>query len=98
MNDLIYVVVKLQAKAGKEEGLRKLIEPIVEPTRLEKGCRRYELLQDRANPAVLMIQEEWETEAALSTHLALPHLQKVFAALPELVAAPPEIARYKKLI
>jgi folate-binding Fe-S cluster repair protein YgfZ len=29
--------------------------------------------------------------------LALPHLQKVFTQLPELLAAPPDIVRYKTL-
>ena len=97
MSDLIYVVVKLQARAGKEETLRKAIEGLVEPTKKEKGCRRYSLLQDRQNPAVLGILEEWETEADLNTHLALPHLQKLFSQLPELLAAPPDIIRYKQL-
>jgi quinol monooxygenase YgiN len=97
MQDIVYVVAKLQAQAGKEEALRKLIEQGVESTRKEKGCLRYSLMQDRQNPTVLTLLEEWETEADLQTHLALPHLQKVFAQLPEMLAAPPDIATYKKL-
>lgn len=97
MNDLVYVVAKLQARAGKEEVLRKQLEALIEPTKREKGCRRYSLMQDRSNPAVLTMLEEWDTEADLNTHLALPHLQKLFAQLPELLAAPPEIVRYKQL-
>jgi quinol monooxygenase YgiN len=97
MQDIVYVVARLQARAGKEEALRKLIEQGIDPTRKEKGCLRYSLMQDRQNPAVLTLLEEWETEADLNTHLALPQLQKVFAVLPELLAAPPDIARYKKL-
>lgn len=97
MTDVIYVVAKLQARAGKEESLRKLIEPIIEPTKKEKGCLRYSVMLDRQNPAVLTLLEEWETEAELTTHLALPHLQKLFAQLPELLAAPPDIARYKQI-
>jgi quinol monooxygenase YgiN len=97
MQDIVYVVAKLQARAGKEEALRKLIEQGAEPTRKEKGCLRYSLMQDRRNPMVLTLLEEWETEADLDTHLALPHLQRVFAQFPELLAAPPDIVRYKKL-
>jgi quinol monooxygenase YgiN len=97
MRDIVYVVVRLQARAGKEEELRKLIEQGVEPTRKEKGCLRYSLMQDRKNPAVVGLLEEWETQADLDTHLALPHLQKAFALLPELLSAPPEMAYYKQL-
>jgi quinol monooxygenase YgiN len=97
MQDIVYVVARLQAWAGKEEALRKLIDQGIDPTRKEKGCLRYSLMQDRQNAAVLTLLEEWETEADLNTHLALPQLQQVFALLPELLAAPPDIARYKKL-
>ena len=97
MQDIVYVVAKLQARAGKEETLRKLIEQGVEATRKEKGCLRYSLMQDRQNPTVLTLLEEWETEADLNTHLSLPHLQKIFAQLPEMLAAPMDIVRYRRL-
>jgi quinol monooxygenase YgiN len=97
MQDIVYVVAKLEARAGKEEALRKLIEQGVESTRKEKGCIRYLLMQDRQKPTVLTLLEEWESEADLNTHLALPHLQQVFTQLPELLAAPPDIVRYRKL-
>jgi quinol monooxygenase YgiN len=93
----MYAIAKLQARAGKEETLRSIIQALVEPTKKEKGCVSYQLFQDRQNPTVLTLIEEWETEADLNTHLGLPHLQKLFAQLPELLAAPPEIIRYKKL-
>lgn len=97
MSDIVYVVVKLQARAGKEEALRKAIAGLAEPTKKEKGCRRYTILQDRQNPAVIAILEEWETEADLNTHLALPHLQTLFSQLPEMLAAPPDIIRHKQI-
>jgi len=96
-DDIIYVVVKLQARAGKEEALWKLLEPVVEPTRKEKGCRRYSVMRDRSNPSVIGLLEEWETEADLKTHLALPHLQKIFAQLPDVLGAPPDIVHYRKI-
>ena len=96
-DDIVYVVVKLQARAGKEEALWKLLEPLIEPTRKEQGCRRYTALRDRSNPAVLTLLEEWDTEADLNTHLALPHLQKLFAQLPDVLGAPPDIIRCRKL-
>jgi quinol monooxygenase YgiN len=95
VQDIIYVVAKLQARAGKEEALRKLIEPAIERTRKEKGCRRYSVMQDRQNPAVITLLEEWDTEADLDTHLTLPHLQKIFAEFKDVLAVPPDVVRYK---
>lgn len=97
-DEIVYVIAKLQARAGKEAALRELLESLVEPTRKEKGCRRYTVLRDRSNPAVLTLLEDWDTEADLNTHLALPHLQKVFAQFPDLLGAPPEITRYQRLV
>jgi quinol monooxygenase YgiN len=97
MSDVVYVVAKLQARAGKEETLKSLLIPLIEQTRREKGCRSYTLLQGRQEPTVVTLVEEWETEADLNTHLGLPHLQKLFTQLPDLLGAPPEIIRYKKL-
>jgi quinol monooxygenase YgiN len=98
MKDIVYVVAKLQARAGKEAELRKLIEQGAEPTRKEKGCLRYSLMQNRQNPAVLTLLEEWETEADLDTHLALPQIQKVFVLLPDLLVEPLDIVRYRQLL
>jgi len=97
MRDSLYVIAKLQVRAGKEETVKGIIQELVEPTKKEKGCISYELFQDRKNPAVLTLVEQWESEADLNTHLGLPHMQKIFAQLPELLAAPPEIINYKKL-
>lgn len=98
MRDIVHVVARMPARPGKEEALRKLIEQNIESARKEKGCRRYSLMQDRRNPSVLTLLEEWDSEDDLDTHLALPHLQPVFAQLPELLAAPMEISRYKELL
>jgi quinol monooxygenase YgiN len=97
MNDAVHVIAKLQARAGKEEALKSLLQPLAERTRAEKGCRSYVLLQGRQDPTVVTLVEEWETDADLNTHLALPHLQAIFGQLPDLLGAPPEIIRYKKL-
>jgi quinol monooxygenase YgiN len=97
MSDVIHVVAKLQAKPGKEGELKGLIEPLIAPTRKEKGCLRYDVFQGRQDPTVITLIEAWDSNENLDTHLALPHLQKIFARLPELLAAPPDIVRYKQL-
>jgi quinol monooxygenase YgiN len=97
MRDILYVIAKLQARPGKEETIKGLMQPLVEQTKKEKGCLSYELFHDRKNPAVFTLVEQWESEADVNTHLGQPHMQKLFAQLPELVSAAPEIGYYKKL-
>jgi quinol monooxygenase YgiN len=98
MQDIVYVIAKLQARAGQEETLRKLIAESIALTLKEKGCRSFLLLQDRQSAAVFTLLEEWDTQGDLDTHLALPRMQKLFAVLPELLSAPPEIVRYRQLL
>jgi quinol monooxygenase YgiN len=93
--EIVYVIARMHAQAGKEEVLWKMIEPFIEPTRQEKGCRRYSVLRDRKNPAVLTLLEEWDTEADLDIHLAQPQLQKLFGQFKDVLTAPPDVVRYR---
>lgn len=98
MSDVIYVIAKLPAQPGKAEALKALIQPLIEPTRREKGCLSYIVLEDRRDPAVVTLYEEWESEADLATHLAQPAIKRVFALFPELLlAGKADIVRYKKI-
>jgi quinol monooxygenase YgiN len=98
MSDVIYVIAKLPAQPGKEEALKALIQPLIEPTRREKGCLCYLVLEDRRDPALVTLYEEWESEADLDTHLAHPTIRRVFDQFPELLlAGKADITRYKKI-
>jgi len=70
---------------------------LVEPTRREAGCRSYDLWQDATDPTRFVMVEEWDSEAALQRHLALPTLQQAVAALRPLGAGPIEVWRYRSV-
>ena len=57
----VEVVAHLQAKPGCEGGLRAVLESFVAPTRLEKGCLRYDLNVDLDDPTKFTFIEEWES-------------------------------------
>jgi quinol monooxygenase YgiN len=97
MPNSVHVIVKLQARAGKEGVLRTLLEEGVPLTLKEKGCRQCLLVQDRQNAAVLTFLEEWGTEADFDAHMALPRLQKLVAQLADVLVGPPDVARYSKV-
>ena len=94
-NDRIKVVAHIRAKAGKEEEMKKVLLGLIEPTRKESGCLRYELYQNQEDAADLTFVEEWESDAALDSHMQTPHFQAAVAKIPLLAGAPSDIRRYR---
>ena len=91
----IKVVAHIRAKAGKEEEMKKVMLGLIEPTRKEAGCLRYELYQNKEDAADLTFVEDWESDAALDAHLQTPHFQAAVAQIPLLAGVPPDIRRYR---
>jgi len=88
------VVAHILARADTSAAIKAILETLITPTRQEEGCLRYELLQNKADPADFVFDEEWTSEAMLEQHLASPHLQAALPKLNELVAAPVDIRSY----
>jgi quinol monooxygenase YgiN len=62
----------------------------LEPTRVQPGCLRCELLQDLERPDTITLREEWATQAELDRRLRTEDYRAVLAAL-ELSCEPPGI-------
>ncbi len=91
----IKVVAHVRAQAGKEEDLKKVMLSLIEPTRKEAGCIRYELYQNKEDTADLTFVEDWESDAALDAHMKTPHFQTAVGQIPLLAAGAPDIRRYR---
>jgi quinol monooxygenase YgiN len=91
----VRVIARGKAKKGQESAVRELLQSLVDPTRREEGCLRYELLQGVTDPADFVMAEEWASEAALDAHLARPNVVAVLQKLGPLFSGPAEIARYR---
>lgn len=65
----INVIAEMHAKAGQEDALRTLLSGLVEPSRKEKGCKSYHLLEAKHKPGQFFTYEEWTGEDVLATHL-----------------------------
>ncbi|MGB3267460.1 MAG: putative quinol monooxygenase [Microcoleus sp.] len=91
------VVARLTAFPEKVAELKSLLLSIVEPTRQEQGCIKYELLQNQADPTDFTFVEEWESADLLEQHLASTHLQDAVQKLEGLAVGPPDIRRYELL-
>lgn len=82
----IVVIAEFTAKPGKEEELSTFLQALVEPTRRESGCLRYELNQDLDDPATFSFVETFADREGFDAHCRMPYIEKLFEALKLLVA------------
>lgn len=71
--------------------LEELLHGQVEPTRAEPGCINYDFHVDAADPCVFVFYENWTSQAALDTHLKMPHLAPLMSQIDRLLAVPVDI-------
>jgi quinol monooxygenase YgiN len=83
--DPIIVVAHFTAKPGKEAALLELLCGLVEPTRKEAGCLRYELNQEIENPAAFTFAEKFSSREAFESHVKTPHIKGFGERSPDLV-------------
>ena len=76
------VIATLKAKAGKEAELESVLASLVAPTRLEKGCNKYEMHRSHDEQGLFMFVEDWETRPHWNDHMESDHLT-AFAARQE---------------
>ena len=93
--DVTRVVAHIVAKPSKLDEARSMLEALVEPTRNEAGCLRYELMKNLSDETEFVFIEEWADEAALTAHFSTPHVRAAFAQAADLLAAPPDIRKYR---
>lgn len=95
----IRVIVQIIAKTGKEDQVKSVLVSLARPTRHERGCLQYELLQNCCNPSEFVLIEEWETQADLDSHTTATHT-KVARAVVEswLETASPKMQTYQTIV
>jgi quinol monooxygenase YgiN len=92
--DPLRVVARIKAKTDKIGEVLELLRGLVEPTRKEVGCLRYELLQNRKDPTDFTFIEEWKTDSSFDSHSTTTHIQAVGPKLKEIVVEAPDIRIY----
>jgi quinol monooxygenase YgiN len=74
MNPIVHVVAHIEAIDGFESDVRAVLESYLAPTRLEKGCIRYDLFTDDSDPKKFTFIEEWASKEDLEAHSKSAHL------------------------
>ena len=70
---------------------------LIELTRAEAGCLRYDLHESRHDPSRFVFYETWSSAAHLEAHSRSPHIQAFRALEPEILDCPVDITRWTKL-
>jgi quinol monooxygenase YgiN len=90
----IRIVARLVAKPDSVDQVGAILRSVVDPTRKESGCIRYELLQNRSDQTDFTFIEEWESDAAIDAHLTTKHISDALTKLHGLLSIEPDIRRY----
>ena len=95
---MIKVVAKNFAQEDKVSEIVELCKELVEKTRKEEGCIKYEVYQDSQDAKILTMIEEWENMKALEAHMQTEHFTRIVALLGKRMTKGTEMNLYNKLI
>lgn len=83
----IVLLVKLTAYPGQEKELLDELKLLIEPSRRESGCIKYDLNRDPENNDVVWFVEEWASQADLDKHHQTAHFNRLQERRNALVAS-----------
>lgn len=84
-----------RAKPGRSEDLGARLLALVEPTRAEPGCLRYDIFQSVSDPNEWFIHEDWHDRRAFEMHMATPHVAAFMPLIAELCERDVEIRAFQ---
>lgn len=87
-DDPVSVFASFQPREGSEESLRSLLAWMVERTRAEPGCERYDLYEEREANGALHLFERYRDQEALEAHRASDHYVEYRRRVADLLAEP----------
>ncbi len=93
----IHVIARHFARPETVDEVRRILLSLIEVSRAEPGCLKYELLQNADDPTDFTFVETFASEDALKLHAAAPYIAGLAPRLKELVARPSEVARYQNV-
>lgn len=93
----LHVVARIVARPESVSYVREMLAGLLAPTRTERGCIVYDLMQNHADPTDFTFYEAWTDDAALDAHAASAHITRTFLALQGHLAAAPDVRRYMRI-
>ncbi len=87
---MINVLARFKAQSGKEQALFELLKSLVQPTRNELGCVKYELHEESQSLGQFVFIKSFVDHAAFEKHQNTGHFRRLRKEMPELIAQEPE--------
>jgi quinol monooxygenase YgiN len=97
--DTVHVIAIFYAEIGKEDEMESVLRDLIEPTRRETGCIRYDLLRSLkgAQYVEFVFVEEWVSEEALDAHGQSEHLKGLRDRIRGSMGSLPRVIRYRQV-
>ena len=95
MSKPLTVIAFARAKRSRVAEAREALLALVMPTRAEKGCLNYDLLQSDEDPTQFAFYENWLSDAALEAHAQSAHIEAFRKIAPQILESPAEITRWR---
>jgi quinol monooxygenase YgiN len=92
---MIVVVGKVTVRPDAVDRALEVSLEHVRRSRTEPGCLLHSVHRDVEDPNTLVFLEQWEDDAALQAHFAVPESLAFVTALSEVAAKPPSMDLYE---
>ncbi|PKN17800.1 MAG: antibiotic biosynthesis monooxygenase [Deltaproteobacteria bacterium HGW-Deltaproteobacteria-6] len=94
---MLTVIAKLPIKEGKMDEALAAFTELIAKVAQEEGTVLYSLNQDKANPNMLVVVEQYKDKAALEFHSSTPYFKAFFAASAAFIGGKPEMSIMKEV-
>lgn len=94
---MITVIAKLPIKEGKMEEAIAAFKALKSKVASEEGTVLYSLNQDKANPNMVVVVEQYKDKAALEFHSSTPYFKEFFVASGAFIGGKPEMSVMKEI-
>ena len=94
---MIHLTAAFHAKTDTITQLKQALEAMLEPTRNETDCLRYQLFQDKNDPSQFLFQEQFADQAAFDAHCNTAHFQSLLAEIDGLLVNEPTITFFNEI-
>ncbi|WPR77313.1 putative quinol monooxygenase [Algoriphagus sp. NG3] len=94
----ITAFIRVNKNRGDLEKINILFTRLIDETRKEPGCQKYELHEVKDQPGLYIMMEEWASEVALESHNTSGHFTNFVTSAEPYFTAPIEEFQSMKLI
>jgi quinol monooxygenase YgiN len=91
---MILVTGTLPLQPSQKDSALDAVRDVQRETRKEPGNHAYEFSLDIDDDHLLRIHEEWESDEALSEHMATPHFATFLERIGDKLAGAPNVVRW----